>query len=88
MGTFKFLAAVILLVILIAWFSPPVCSRKTYLILTSKKEGFNPGFNPTYDRTFSQSMLDRQMDKMKDQKGYTADDYALGDLLYKRHSNN
>jgi hypothetical protein len=44
-------------------------------------------FNPKYDRTFSQSITDRQMDKMKDQKGYTVDDYALGDLLYQRESN-
>lgn len=42
-------------------------------------------FDPTYDRTFSQSLLDHQMDRTQDQKGYTVDDYMLGDLLYKRH---
>jgi hypothetical protein len=76
---------ILLLVILLYFRYSTNIDSKKFIIIT-KKENLDLGFDPKYDRTFHQSVLDHQSDKMKDQKGYTVDDYLLGDLLYQRHS--
>lgn len=67
-------AFIVLLLLLIYWYY----SREV-IVVTER-------FNPRYDRSFSQSITDKESDKMKDQAGYTVDDYLLADLLSKRHN--
>jgi hypothetical protein len=82
-----FWAAYNFFIVLPAEMSKPMVVATTPIVATVKKEHLDPGYNPKYDRNFHTSVLDREMDKMRDQYGYTADDYALGKLLYKNHSN-